>query len=255
MVAYARQDLAEPRLSDIWPQPLMPWTYKLTHYRLCPHSRSVRLALGEIGIEPELAEERPWEWRPGFLALNPAGDLPVLEVARGPMLCGAYAISEFIDEELHRHPPERGLASFFPGSSEDRAEIRRLVDWFGRKLDREVTKEALHEKIYALAQFPTHTPDPTAMRAVQANLRYHLSYLCYLADHRRWLAGDEPSFADFTAAAHLSVLDYLGEVAWDDYPAARCWYARVKSRPAFRPLLADRIPGMPPPLHYTNLDF
>ena len=229
--------------------------HKLTHYRLCPHSRSVRLALAEIGVEPRLVEERPWEWRAGFLALNPSGDLPVLEIERGPLLCGVYAISEFLDEQMRRFPPERGLATLFPGNSEDRAEVRRLVDWFRRKLDREVTREALHEKVHARAADAGHTPDLSVMRAAQANLRYHLSYLSWLADQRRWLAGEEPSFADMTAAAHLSVLDYLGDVPWDDYPAARGWYARMKSRPSFRALLADRIPGVAPPLHYTDLDF
>ncbi len=93
------------------------------------------------------------------------------------------------------------------------------------------------------------------MRAIRSNLRYHLSYLSYLADQRKWLAGDDFSIADLVAAAHFSVLDYLGEVAWEDYPVAKGWYARLKSRPSFRSLLADRIPGTPPPLHYTDLDF
>ena len=66
---------------------------------------------------------------------------------------------------------------------------------------------------------------------------------------------EEISAADLTAAAHLSCLDYLGDVPWDEHPVAKEWYARLKSRPSFRPLLADHWPGTNPPEHYANLDF
>jgi glutathione S-transferase len=229
--------------------------HELTHYRLCPFSRSIRIALAEIGLEVALKEERPWEWRASFLALNPAGELPVLALHAGPILCGAYAISEFIAEEVVSHPADGLSVPLFPGNREERAEVRRLVDWFHRKFDREVTRELMVEKVYSRQGGPAVPPDATILRAVRVNLRHHVSYVNYLADQRRWLAGDTMSFADIAAAAHLSCADYLGEVAWDDAPAARVWYQRIKSRPAFRGILADRIPGSPPPLHYTNLDF
>ena len=95
----------------------------------------------------------------------------------------------------------------------------------------------------------------TKLRAIRANIRYHLGYVNHLAHERRWLAGDEMSFADMAAAAHLSSIDYLGEVAWEDYPSAKSWYARMKSRPSFRALLADRMPGISPAPVYADLDF
>jgi len=230
--------------------------HKLTHFRLCPLSRSVRIALAEVEIAVELVEERPWEWRPAFLALNPAGELPVLEIERGPILCGAYAISEYLAEELKRSFKDGRAAPLFPGSRENRAEIRRLVDWFHGKLNREVTRELLDERLYGhLKSGSGHAPDADILRAIRSNLRYHLSYLNYLAHQRPWLAGEEMSFADFAAAAHLSSIDYLGEVPWDDYSVAKSWYARLKSRPAFRSILADRMPGAPPSNSYADLDF
>jgi len=230
--------------------------HKLTHFRLCPFSRSIRLALAELGIEIELKDERPWEWRAAFLALNPAGDLPVLELLDGPVLSGAYVISEYLAEKFERHPGDGRLVPLFPGASEDRAEVRRIVDWFHRKLDREVTRELLMEKVYArLMPGAERTPDADILRAIRINLRYHLQYLGYLAQQRTWLAGEEMSFADLAAAAHLSTIDYLGEMPWEEFPGAKTWYARIKSRPSFRSLLADRLAGMPPPLHYTDLDF
>ena len=150
----------------------------------------------------------------------------------------------------------------FPGDREDRAEVRRLTDWFHRKLDREVSRDLLAEKVHPLVSRLMspgarmgHTPSPDLLRAVRANLRHHLTYIGYLAESRRWLAGDEISFADLAAAAHLSLADFLGEISWPEAPGAKAWYQRIKSRPSFQPLLADRIPGFTPPAHYADLDF
>lgn len=230
----------------------------LTQYRLCPRSRSIRLALAEYRVEIALLDENPWEWRQGFLAKNPAGEMPVLEFENGLTLCGAYSISEYIAED-----PTLGAIGgapappiLFPGGREDRAEVRRLVDWYHGKFDREVTRELLVEKVYnSMRPSGPIAPDPGVLRAVRANLKYHLSYTGYLADTRRWLSGDDLSFADFAAAAHISTVDYLGEMPWQEYPAVKTWYQRMKSRPSFRALLGDRVPGTAPPLAYSDLDF
>jgi glutathione S-transferase len=230
--------------------------HKLTQFRLCPRSRSIRIALDEIGVAAELVDERPWEWRPSFLALNPAGELPVISLDGGPLLCGAYAISEYFADLLANLEKEARPAPLFHGKTEDRAEQRRLVDWFHGKLDREVTRELLYERVYGhLMPESRHTPDAQALRVIRANVRYHLGYVNHLAHERRWLAGDEMSFADMAAAGHLSAIDYLGEISWEDYPSAKSWYARMKSRPSFRALLADRVPGIAPAPVYADLDF
>lgn len=231
--------------------------HKLTHYRLCPHSRSIRLVLGELELAVEEFEERPWNLGKGFLSLNPAGELPVLEIDAGPVLCGTYAISEYIAEELKRHPKDNLAVPLFPGSREDRAEVRRLVEWFHGKLHRDVTRELLFEKVYARLEPGNsgHTPDADILRTARSNLRYHMSYVGHLAHGRNWLAGEDLSFADLAAAAHLSTIDYFDEVPWEAFPQTKDWYARIKSRPSFRPLLADRVAGTPPPRHYINLDF
>jgi glutathione S-transferase len=232
--------------------------HTLTQFRLCPFSRAVRLALAEQSIDVELVEERPWEWRPEFLALNPAGELPILHLEGGPDLCGVYAISEYLAEGTPPSPDADEDEAFplFPGDRLQRAETRRLVDWFNGKFNREVTHELLQEKVYARLQpAAAATPDVDFLRAIRTNLRYHMSYISYLADRRRWLAGDDLSFADLAAAAHLSSVDYLGEVPWEEFAVAKVWYARLKSRRAFRTLLADRVPGTTVSAHYANLDF
>jgi glutathione S-transferase len=225
----------------------------LLHYPLCAFSRSIRLALAECGVAAELAEEKPWEWRREFLELNPAGTLPVLLTDEHGPVSGPYAISEYLGDTAGERDP-RGFQPF-PGDEASRAEVRRLVDWFHRKFHEEVTAYLVEEKVFRRFGPQSASPDMEAMRAGHENLRYHLAYIGHLAETRSWLAGDVLSFADLAAAAHLSTLDYLGEVSWDDYEPVKSWYALLKSRPSFRPLLADRVAGFIPSGTYADLDF
>jgi glutathione S-transferase len=136
--------------------------------------------------------------------------------------------------------------------------VRRLLDWFLGKFGEEVSGYLVTEKIFKRFMGSAGgggPPDMSAVRAARANVRYHLKYIGYLIAGRNWLAGDDLTYADLAAAAHLSCADYLGDVPWNEDEAAKLWYARVKSRPAFRAVLADRIPGMAPASHYADLDF
>ncbi len=219
----------------------------LYHFVLSPLSRKIRIILQEKGLDFTLKQEKAWERRPEFLALNPAGEVPVLIEPEGTVLADAAAIAEFLDETYR----DKLLIGLNPA---DRAETRRLVGWFDGKMNREVTDNLLGERIMKRLS-GVGQPDSGAIRAGKANLAHHLEYISYLAERRRWLAGDHFSVADISAAAHLSALDYLGDVPWDEHEAAKEWYARIKSRPSFRPLLADYLPGTPPPKHYADLDF
>ncbi len=219
----------------------------LYHFWLSPLSRKLRIVLQEKGLDCTLKVEKWWERRAEFLALNPAGEVPVLIEPDGTVLADAAAITEFLDETYR----EKLLLGLNPL---DRAETRRLVGWFDGKMNREVTEPILGERVMKRL-LAVGQPDSTALRAAKANLVTHLEYITYLAERRRWLAGDHFSVADISAAAHLSTLDYLGDVPWDEHEPAKDWYARIKSRPSFRPLLSDRLPGTPPPKHYADLDF
>ena len=219
----------------------------LYHLGLSPVCRKVRIALTEKDLEFELRTEHLWQRRPEFLALNPAGDVPVMVEEDGLVVSDSAAICEYL-EEVAPTP------SLIPGSPAERAEIRRLVAWFDIKFNREVSANLVGEKI--LKRFVRReSPDASAIRAGKENIRYHLDYIGWLAERRTWLGGPKFSLADIAAAAHLSALDYLDDVPWDSHPDAKDWYMRMKSRPSFRPILADHIPGEPPPKHYANLDF
>jgi glutathione S-transferase len=227
----------------------------LYHHPFCPHSRFVRLALGEFGLEAELVMEQAWERRRDFLLLNPAGATPVLVGAGAPSLPGADVIAEFLDETRGAELGERRL---MPEDALGRAEVRRLMNWFNVKFFNEASNWLVAEKItkrFMPANLGGGAPDMEAIRAARVNVRYHLHYIGHLIGTRNWLAGDRLSFADLAAAAHLSSIDYLGDVPWVENETAKNWYARMKSRPSFRPLLADRMRGMTPVEAYANLDF
>ncbi|MGO9174165.1 MAG: glutathione S-transferase family protein [Rhodomicrobium sp.] len=227
------------------------WT--LLHFPLCPASRAIRLALFEGGIEAGLSEVKPWAVTREFLNINPAGTLPVLTY-EGRAICGAYPIVEYLAETGAREGPVAARSGYWPGSASERAEARRLADWFLHKFDSEVSQYLLEERLYKPLSRRS-APDVDAIRVSRSNLRYHLSYVSFLSEQRKWLGGDHPSFADLAAAAQLSVVDYLDEMPWREFPEVKAWYVRLKSRPSFRALLSDRVPGFNPPDCYANLDF
>ncbi|ADP69805.1 Glutathione S-transferase domain protein [Rhodomicrobium vannielii ATCC 17100] len=230
----------------------MPTT--LIHFPLCPASRAIRVALFECGIEADLSEVKPWALARDFLNINPAGTLPVLMLdARA--ICGVYPVVEYLSESTPRETGAAARAQIWPGLPVERAEARRVADWFLTKFDAEVSQSLLDEKLYKPMARGRLAPDLPAIRACRSNLRYHLSYISFLSDQRKWLGGDHISFADVAAAAQLSVMDYLSEIPWTEFPEAKAWYQRLKSRPSFRSILADRIPGFSPPETYADLDF
>jgi glutathione S-transferase len=219
----------------------------LYHLPLSPYCRKVRLVLAEKRLPFDLKVERVWERRPEFLEMNPAASVPVLLEDSGLAVPDSGVICEYLDEAY----PDTSLLGHTLG---ERVEVRRLVAWFDGRFDAEVTRRLNGEK-YIKRLASRGQPDATALRTGYANLREHLQYLGWLAETRKWLAGASISLADFAAAAHLSVLDYAGDVDWGISPPAREWYARIKSRPSFRALLQDRVPGFTPPAHYADLDF
>ena len=219
---------------------------RLYHFALSPFCRKVRLVLAEKRIEVELIDEKYWEPTTEFLRRNPAGKVPVLKID-GMMLTESSAICEYL-EETRPEPP------LSPADPKARAEVRRLINWFDDKFHHEVTANLVYERVNKKIMRAGY-PDGKAVKTGAQQIKYHLDYMAWLLDHRRWLAGDAMTMADFTAAAHLSCLDYISDVDWNRSEVVKEWYSKVKSRPAFRSILADQIPGFIQPPHYANLDF
>lgn len=219
---------------------------RLLHFPLCPYSRKVRLALAEKELDVTAEAIEPWQCREDLKTGNPAGEVPVLE-DRSRIIADSGVIVEYL-EETQRGP------SLLGKNIDQRIEVRRLMAWFDKKFVHDVTNLIWHEKLIKRLRDKA-TPDSAAVRRGLANIHEHLDYISYLFDQNHWLGGDELTLADLTAAAQLSVLDYLGDVPWDKHPGAKLWYAKIKSRPSFRPLLTDRIPSIRPVSYYDDLDF
>ncbi|MDC0247376.1 glutathione S-transferase family protein [OCS116 cluster bacterium] len=220
----------------------------LYHYPLCPFSRKIRLLLRERNIDPDLITEAFWQKRREFIRTNPSGDVPVLIIEK-IKICGHYAITEFLEEKFE---------TTFPEDIDEKNECRRIMDWFDNKFYSEVLKIILQEKVerqFLNIEQGGGLPRLDRIKVGVHNLNYHLKYIETLLNDRFCLVSEKVNNADFTAAAHISCLDYLGDIPWKRYPRLKEWYAKIKSRPSFRSLLTDQIMSIPPRGKYVSLDF
>jgi glutathione S-transferase len=220
----------------------------LYHFPLCPFSRQIRLILKEKELDFTLQQENYWERSNELALLNPAMELPVLiDKAKSLSIADIAAIYEYLEEVY----PDKVLLGLSP---KVKAEVRRITNWFNIKFFREVTNYLVNEKIIRYYK-QDGEPNSHAIRAAKMNITYHLDYIGFLLEQHKWLAAEELTIADFAASSQLSVLDYLGDVPWNHNPRTKEWYALIKSRPSFRPLLTDYIQGFPAAKHYDDVDF
>lgn len=220
--------------------------YSLYHAPLSPFCRKVRLVLAEKKIEVKLIEERYWEKDTDFLRRNPAGKVPILR-ANGKNMPESQAICEWIEA---KHPDP----ALMPEDADAAYEVRRLCAWFDDAFFNQVTSNLLYERVNKKVQGAGY-PDSGKVKSGAKAVKFHLDYMAWLLEKRRWLAGDVMTLADFAAASHLSALDYTSDVDWARHDVVKEWYAKIKSRPAFRGILSDVVPGFMPPPHYADLDF
>lgn len=218
----------------------------LIHHAVSPFSRKARMAMSEKKMLFVLKEEEPWNLSADVYKLNPAGELPIF-LSDGNVIAGNYAITEYL-EEFNKD------VKLLPDDIKARAETRRLIEWFDDKFYREVYRNIVPEKIHKRFSKGA-APDSKILKIGLNNINFHLEYIDWLCERRSYLAGEDFGWADITAAAHLSVIDYLGDVPWEGYRNAKIWYSKVKSRPSFKEILKDNIRGVLPAKQYANLDF
>lgn len=218
----------------------------LVHNSVLPQCRKIRILMAEKKMLFVLKEENPWALSQDIKKINPACELPVF-IFDGNIISGNYAITEFLEDTYTQN-------RLISGNNKQRAEIRRLVDWFDNKFHREVYQYIAGEKIYKRFALKT-SPESKRITAGINNLRFHLEYIDWIAERNNYLAGSDFSLADISAAAQLSIIDYLGDVPWENYKNAKLWYSKIKSRPSFKDILNDRIKGIYPSKHYSDLDF
>ncbi len=223
---------------------------KFLHHRLDPASRLIRLMCAEYGASLDMEQVSPWKREAGFTAISPAATLPVIIEENAPPVVGPLAAIHFVEQ---KYAPA-SIAGLIPDDMVLQAEMWRLLEWVLFKLNDEVTRYVLEEKL-GRSERGDGAPQAAALRAAKANLTEHILYFDWVLGSRTWTAGEEMSLADFALAAHLSSLDYLGDMDWSRVGETRDFYARMKSRPSFRPLLSDRLVSIPPSASYADLDF
>ena len=221
---------------------------KLHHLALSPFCRKVRLVLAEKKLEVELIDEPIWEKNLDFIRFSPSGKVPLLKEGL-TVFTESTPICEYLDES---YP----IPKLIPADKKLRFEARRITSWFDDKFYNEVTKNLLNERVYKKI-FKIGHPDSSAIKEGLRKIKFHFDYLEWLLEKRNWLAGEKMSLADFSAVGHISALDYVGDIDWQAKPIIKEWYAKIKSRPAFRNagLLTDLVPGFTPTSHYSDLDF
>lgn len=218
----------------------------LVHSSILPQCRKIRILMAEKKMLFVLKEENPWSLSKDIMKINPAGELPIF-IFDGNIISGNYAITEFLEETYTQN-------RLINGNNKQRAETRRLIDWFDNKFHREVFQYIVGEKIYKRFSL-RQPPESKRIKTGTNNLRFHLEYIDWIVERNNYLVGNDFSLADISAASQLSVIDYLGDVPWEDYKNAKLWYSKVKSRPSFKEILNDRIKGIYPSNHYADLDF
>jgi glutathione S-transferase len=211
---------------------------RLIHLLLSPPSRFARLLIAEkrLTFDPVPSEDM-------------AAQLPVFTDMDGTRAVGLWAVVDHLEGGYPEH-------AMTPEDAGARAESLRLLDWAMGALHENVTRRIVYEK--ASQRFTgapaKRAPDMEAIRGGREALRAMLKDVGASADANGYLAARECTLGDLAVAAHISALDYFGEIAWSEHTSAAEWYMRMKSRPSFRSLLADRIPGQPPVSHYAELD-
>lgn len=219
---------------------------RLHHLPLSPFCRKVRLLLAEKKLEVDLFEEFVWEKRPDFVKRSPSSKVPLL-IIDDFFISESNTIFEYL-EEVYPDPP------LLPVAIADKIEARRFAHWFDDTFHRDVTSKLLYQRVYKKLSV-SHQADPGLMKSGMVALTSYFNYLDEILDQRRWLACDVMTIADFAGAAHISSLDYIGDIDWRRYGSIKNWYAKIKSRPAFRSILMDFLPTLAPPEHYSDLDF
>ena len=174
--------------------------------------------------------------------LNHARTLPILQCKQG-IIAGVVPIIETTQENY-------ATGGLFGTNMQDRAENRRLMDWFFNKFEPEVYTPIINVRYYGLQH-----NNVKSLEIARKNIHFHLKYITKLLEQRIFLCTENLSISDYCAGAYISSLDYFAEIPWDLYPKIKDWYSIMKGNPSFHPILNNRVISHTPPPYYAEVDF
>jgi len=185
----------------------------------------VRLLLRQLSVPYELVEmdiTRGETRTPDFLAKNPNGRIPLIELEDGRFLAESGAILFYFAEGTR----------FLPGDRWKRAEV---LQWM-------FFEQYSHEPYIAVARAWLHLFGLDEERRRQLPQKQNLGYdaLAVMERHlirRETFVGDEPTIADIALYAYTHVADE-GGFDLSRFPAVLRWLARIRSLPGYAPITA-----------------
>ena len=178
----------------------------------------VRLLLAHLGqpfqrIEYDVtkAETRTAE----FLALNPDGRIPLLQIPDGRVLAQSNAILFYLAQD----------SRYLPNDNFAQAEVLQWMFW----------EQYSHEPNIAVARYWLHFLDPSQGQQASLEEKWQKGYQALDVMEKRlgaadFLVGDDYSIADIALYAYTHVADEA-EMDLGPYPGIRRWLDRVAEQP------------------------
>ncbi|MFO1130090.1 MAG: glutathione S-transferase family protein [Rickettsiales bacterium] len=227
--------------------------YFLYYEITCPLSRQVRILLEEnelknsiIKYNKNLSEEQ----KNLFLKKNPFNIMPFLVVKNNinNATFEVYGISNCINIVNSK------CKNLIPSDLEKKIITNNLLYVINTNFFEEITKIIIYEKITKYSVYKK-APDSLILSNVRKNLIKYLNYFAKMINVNTNLSTEQLSLADIALFSHISLLDYVNEIDWNKHEILKEWYLIIKSKPNFRKVLNEFIPGFVPSYSYKNLDF
>ena len=195
---------------------------RLYDYLASGNGYKVRLLLHQLGIPFERVEldiVRGETRTPAFLARNPNGRIPTLELGDGTHLAESNAILWYLAEGT----------PYLPADRLDRA---RILQWM-------CFEQYSHEPNIATVRFWLHTELTDERRALLPAKRVQGEAALAVMDghlrERSFFVGERYTIADIALYAYTHVADE-GGFDLEPYPAVRAWLDRVRAQPGHVPI-------------------
>ncbi len=219
----------------------------LYHFPICPFSRKVRMFLLESQLDHELVKINPWKQQEKLIKISRTGLMPALK-NNSLVVNGGQSICEYISEN------KEILDNLIGSSPETRHLDRSIAEFFDIHLFADTSNVIINERFVKFIT-TSSTPNSSLIRAAKLKIKKYFIYIESLLDVNEYLGSNKFSISDISAASHISVLDYFGDIDWNQSIKVKHWYSLIKSRKSFQKILIDTVEGFLPPEHYKEIDF
>jgi glutathione S-transferase len=200
------------------------------YYFPSPNPQKVKFALLELGLDCEMIPvdlSKREQREPSFLALNPAGRVPVL-VDGDLTLWESHAILAYLGEQTGR---------LWPKSATGRADALRWLFFLSGHITPPAAEVALRIRAKVLGIVPDEATIARGEKALPDVIRVVEGQLA----NNRWVLGPEFSLVDCAYCPMLNVIEKAG-FSFAEFPRATAYLNAVRARPAWKE--TPKLPGL-----------